>query len=266
MQKKKTGLLCLFIGCFMLLHYSLSAQVSFSVPSDTIQGSQMSYSVPVTVRNFQKIIGAQFTLKWDKSVLSFRSIDQLAFDDLSLNNHFNAQADSGWINFLYLDLGLSGVDLSDNTVLFRVNFDVIGAPCTMSKQTFSNQPTEKEVTDTSSISTSQPVPSEFHDGFVYIEQLTNTYNRQPDVARLHPARPNPFSGSTEVTYSIRRSGMYTRRVLSITGQILWQEAGFNTEGEYQDILPARLFTSPGMYFFQLESEHATSTQKLISSK
>lgn|GEM_PF-1361718 len=266
MQKKKTGLLCLFIGCFLLLHFSLSAQVSFSVPSDTISSSQVNYSVPVTVRNFKKIIGAQFTLRWDKSVLSFRSIDQLAFEDLSLDNHFNAQADSGWVNFLYLDLGLSGVDLADNTVLFRLNFTVIGDPGSRSAQIFTSMPTEKEVTDTSSISTSAPIPSEFVDGFVYVEQLTQTYNKEPDVVRLHPARPNPFSGSTQINYSIKKSGVYTRRVLSGTGQVLWQEANLRTQGEYQELLPARIFSTPGMYFFQLESEYATSTQKLILSK
>lgn len=266
MQRKKTGLLCLFVGCFLLLHYNLSAQVSFSVPSDTISGSQETYSVPVTVRNFQKIIGAQFTLKWDKTILDFQSIDQLAFADLSLENHFNAQPDSGRINFLYLDLGLSGIDLPDDTVLFRVNFAVIGLPGSMSEQVFSNEPTEREVTDTSSINTSEPVPSEFNDGFVYIRQTTNTYNRQPDVALLQPARPNPFSVSPQVKYTIRKSGNYRLRLLSLGGQILWQQERYHTGGVYQEVLPADFFSTPGVYFFQLESEHTISTQKLIFSQ
>lgn len=266
MQKKKTGLLCLFIGCFLLLYNNLSAQVSFSVPTDTISGSQSSYSVPVTVHNFQKIVGAQFTLKWDNSVLGFASIDQLAFEDLSLDNHFNVEPDSGWVNFLYLDLGLSGIDLPDDAVLFRVNFTVIGTPGSTSNQFFADIPTEREVTDTSSITTSEPVPSEFRDGSVYIRQATNTYNRNPEIALLQPARPNPFRSTTQVSYMIQKAGLYTWRVLSASGQVLLQQERYHPRGTYREFLPAQVFSTPGLYFFQLQGAHAVSTQKLIFNR
>lgn len=268
MPMRKTVLLCLFLIPILTLQSTcLSAQVVFSMPSDTIPSSQTSYSVPITVNNFKKIVGAQFTLRWDKKVLQITSIDQLGFDDLSLENHFNLQVDSGWVNFLYLDLGLSGVDLEDGGVLFRANFDVIGNPGDKTSLAFANSPTEREVTDTSSISTSEPVDAEYRDGFLMVEGTTNTtFTNQPDQLRIERCSPNPFREQTQLTFSTREAGNYLLQIFNTAGQQVFQEEAFYPAGTSQYIISKTLLADPGTYIIRIQGKAYVATQKVLLAK
>jgi len=269
MLMRKTVLLCLFIVPILTLQSTrLSAQVVFSMPSDTIPSSQTSYSVPITVRNFNKIVGAQFTLQWNKQVLQITSIDQLGFDDLSLSNHFNLQVDSGWVNFLYLDLGLSGVDLADGAILFRANFDVIGNPGDKTVLTFANTPTQREVTDTSSISTSQPIEAEFKNGFLMVEGgTTNTsFTNQPDQLRIESCAPNPFRDQTQLTFSARQAGTYRLEIFNTAGQRVFREESFYPAGTNQYIISKTLLAEPGTYIVRIQGNAFVATQKVLLAK
>lgn len=268
MPMRKTVLLCLFLVPILTLQSTrLSAQVVFSMPSDTIPSSQHSYSVPVTVSNFHKIVGAQFTLQWDKQVLRITSIDELGFDDLSLQNHFNLQVDSGWINFLYLDLGLTGVDLADGSTLFRANFDVVGQPGDKTILSFANTPTEREVTDTSSISTSQPVDAEYRNGFLMVEGTTNTsFTNKPDQLRIESCSPNPFRDQTQLTFSAREAGNYRLQIFNTAGQQVFQKEAFYPAGTNQYIISKTLLAGPGTYFIRVQGNTYVATQKVLLAK
>lgn len=268
MPMRKTVLFCLFLVPILSLQSTrLSAQVVFSMPSDTIPSSQTSYSVPVTVSNFKKVVGAQFTLQWDKQVLRITSIDELGFDDLSLQNHFNLEVDSGWINFLYLDLGLTGVDLKDGDVLFRANFDVVGNPGDKTNLTFANTPTQREVTDTSSISTSQPIDAEYHNGFLMVEGTTNTtFTNRPDQLRIESCSPNPFRDQTQLTFSTREAGHYRLQIFNTAGQQVLQKEALYPAGTNQYIISKTLLAGPGTYIIRIQGNTYVATQKVLLAK
>jgi len=268
MPMRKTVLLCLFLVPILTLQSTrLSAQVVFSMPSDTIPSSQTSYSVPITVTNFTRIVGAQFTLQWNKQVLQITSIDQLGFDDLSLENHFNLQVDSGWVNFLYLDLGLTGVDLADGDVLFRANFDVIGNPGDKTVLSFANSPTQREVTDTSSISTSQPIDAEFRNGFLMVEGTTNTsFANQPDQLRIESCSPNPFRDQTQLTFSVRDAGRYQLQIFNMAGQQVFQKEAMYPAGTNQYTISKTLLADPGTYIVRIKGDAYVATQKVLLAK
>lgn len=268
MPMRKTVLLCLFLVPILTLQSTcLSAQVVFSMPSDTIPPSQTSYSVPITVSNFKRIVGAQFTLQWYKTVLRITSIDQLGFDDLSLENHFNLQADSGWVNFLYLDLGLTGVDLADGETLFRANFDVVGKPGDKTVLSFANAPIEREVTDTSSISTSEPISAEYRNGFLMVEGTTNThFANQPDQLRIESCSPNPFRDQTQLTFTAREAGNYQLQVFNTAGQQVFSDEDFYPAGTNQYIISKTLLADPGTYIIRIQGKAYVATQKVLLAK
>lgn len=268
MPMRKTALLWLFfVPCLTLQPTLLKAQVTFTMPVDTITTGQSEYSVPVTVQNFKSIVGAQFTVAWDNEVINITSIDQLGFDYLSLDNHFNIEQDSGWVNFLYLDLGLTGVSLEDNQVLFRVNFEVVGLPGDVSTLRFANEPTQREVTDTSSINTSEPVEAIFNDGQLIIEGTTSaTSAAQPDRLRVVRTFPNPFPSDLTVSVFVEEAGAYLLEVLNWTGQVIHQHSVHLAPGITDYLLNPQIFPEAGTHIIRLSGHGLHATQRVLCTK
>ena len=268
MPMRKTALLCLFlIPCLTFSITYLRAQVTFIMPADTILAGQPTHSEPITEKNIKDIVGTQFTLTWDNSVLNISSIDQLGFEDLSLSNHFNIESDSGWINFLYIDLGLTGVSLADDALLFRANFEVVGSPGDETEIRFSDDPTEREVTDTSSISTSQPVEASYENGFLMIEGTTSTNSSShPELLRISEAYPNPFQGNINLSFYAKRSDTYQIEIFNLTGQILYRNPIYLSSGTQDILLGTHLFPEAGTYIIRLSGQNILATQKVLCTK
>lgn len=266
MQMKKTALLWLFIIPVLYTTHTLTAQVTFSIPVDTTLRSSATIEAPITVRNFDRIIGAQFSLRWNPDVLSLQEIDQLGFADLSLDNHFNMKADSGWVSFLYLDLGLTGKDLPDNGVLFNLRFSVIGESGQETAISFSDFPTEREVTDTSSISTSEPIVATFQDGYLSVEGAvgtTATVQVDPQRLRITNSQPNPFQQELLLDLFFAEAGRYQVQVVDLSGREVFGQDHFWASGQQRLVLGADQFPHTGLYFIRLAGHGLTAVQKVL---
>lgn len=90
--------------------------------------------VPITVKNFKDIEGAQSKLKWDPAVLKIKQpIPPLKYDALPNNSFNTAGLGVGELSFVWV-AGTSGaVTIADGQRLMEVCFDVIGAAGTMSQ-------------------------------------------------------------------------------------------------------------------------------------
>lgn len=104
----------------------------------------------VTVDNFSDIIGVQFSLAYDPGQLEFVSIGNFGLPGLTINNFGTPGPNGtspGQVSLTWTDQTFNGVDLADGTVLFQVCFNAIGTPGTNAPVTFSNSPTNLEITD-----------------------------------------------------------------------------------------------------------------------
>lgn len=101
--------------------------------------------LPVTVNNFDNILGAQFSINYNAGVLDFLEFDNintslLGFSPDDLSVPFPGAVSFDWLN----PLG-EGVSLPDGSTLFEVCFQVVGS--TSSSLSFSNSPTTIQVID-----------------------------------------------------------------------------------------------------------------------
>ena len=89
---------------------------------------------------------------------------------------------------------------------------------------------------------------------------------QPGQFTLAQNYPNPFNPSTTIEYSLDRSGIVTLKIYNILGQEVGTLVnGFQNVGSYLAVFNASGFSS-GIYFYRLQSEKLSQTQKMILMK
>jgi Secretion system C-terminal sorting domain/Carboxypeptidase regulatory-like domain len=93
-----------------------------------------------------------------------------------------------------------------------------------------------------------------------------TSTAQPEQFTLAQNYPNPFNPSTTIEYSLDRSGIVTLKIYNILGQeVTTLVNGFQNAGSYRAVFNASSLSS-GIYFYRLQSEKLSQTQKMILMK
>ncbi len=88
----------------------------------------------------------------------------------------------------------------------------------------------------------------------------------PDKFYLNQNYPNPFNNSTQITFGIKKKGIYKLAVYDVTGKLIDELFNQNLEsGEYKTDFNAEKLSS-GIYFYRLESNKAIITKKLVLLK
>lgn len=98
------------------------------------------FAVNITVQNFTDIIGLQFGMKWDPSVIKFDTVAN--FDpnlQLNFNNNFGPVIINDTLTFVWFNF--AGLNLPDNTTIFTVYFDLVGKAGDLTKFEFISTPT-----------------------------------------------------------------------------------------------------------------------------
>ncbi|MCB0571902.1 MAG: gliding motility-associated C-terminal domain-containing protein [Phaeodactylibacter sp.] len=110
------------------------------------------FCVEVTTENFTDVVGMAFTMNYNASHLQFMSVSNLNpnLPGFSVDGNFgtpNSGLNPGFITVNYFNLSLEGIDLPNNSVLFELCFQAIGADATCSDITFTSDITSIEISD-----------------------------------------------------------------------------------------------------------------------
>lgn len=125
------------------------------ISKETVQFGNTA-CVSITAQDFRDIVGLQFSITFDRSVLQYADI-QIANTPLGLtlvsgtsggNINRNAALTNGVIVMLWEDPSLAGVSLDDDTELFKICFNTLKEGVGL--VAFQNMPTPFEVTDKNS--------------------------------------------------------------------------------------------------------------------
>ncbi len=110
------------------------------------------FCVEVTAENFTDIVGLAFTMNYDPSQLQFMSVSNLNpnIPDFSVAAHFGTPISGlqpGSITVNYFNNDLTGINLPNNAVLFKLCFRANGLNNTCSDLFFSSAITQIEISD-----------------------------------------------------------------------------------------------------------------------
>lgn len=261
-MKRTTGKLFLLSFLWLLSNLSAKAQISLFFNDQQAYPSTIIYA-DLKVTDFTNILGAQFSIHWDPTVLSFQAVEQFGIEDMTPEENFGMTSIAeGRLGFLWYDESLQGMSLNDSTTLFSIKFEVIGEPFSTSEIVFASTPSAIEIADIEDVLETILVP-----GNVEVTNPTNTvFNSAPEKIKVENSFPNPFATSTRIGFSLRNSATIRLIVTDIRGKVVFEETRPFSGGTQAIDLPESIFPESGTYFYQMRSKDFTVSQKLIHIK
>jgi hypothetical protein len=182
-------------------------------------------SVPVRVEQFQGIMGFQFAIQWDPSILEYQSISGLSLPGFAVGGIGTQNASNGELRISWHDTSLSGLTLPNGSAIFTLNFTAIGPPGSSTPVDISptNLPFEVVYQDSATLSISGINDV---DGLVEIAGVQNAVTLQADIAGVFctnqagfasqiavPIRVENFNDITSLQFTFR----WNPQVLSYQG-------------------------------------------------
>lgn len=136
MNYKKSLNLDRYMRCFATLLLLLFTVFNVSASEDTVYIEMQDliiengeeFTIDVKISGFENVVGAQFTVNYDKNVLNYLDVDNFAIASINENNNFGIpQPENGTISFLWYDFLAQGVTIDDESTLFRMRFIGVGS-------------------------------------------------------------------------------------------------------------------------------------------
>ena len=185
----------LILGCALLLFGHVHA-VTFQT-SDHATDPGSSITVPVKVSGFSGVTSFQFTLAWHPEVLQYVDNGDYGLAFLRSGSFGKTRVSQGKLTVGWDDEELEGKALGDGTTLFTVTFNAVGINGSTSSLSFSDDPTQREVSVDFSI-----VGFNSTAGTVQVGELLVG---EPPSISVHPISQLVTVG-TSATLSVQASG------------------------------------------------------------
>lgn len=253
-----------FLFLSLLLGIQMKAQsVSFWAPKDSILANADVYRADIQVTNFKFIVGTQFNIAWDSTLLQLDSVGNFGLP-LKVDDHFGLVSKSkGVLSFQWFDESLKGVTLPDKRSIFSLYFKVKGLRGIKSPITFVDTPTNIRETADSSY---KAVTAFYVDGFVFLKMgaTSNVASIDPNQLRIENAFPNPVSsGEMSINWFSTISGIVEYSLTDSKGSVIkrWQN-NIGTGKQYFS-LPVSDFPAKGFYNLQIKQGGFQSNQQII---
>ena len=177
----------MFKKLFSIILFNISLNVGGTeLYMDSLQsttGSQIS--MPVYVNGFTDITSMQGSITFDAAVISYLNVANFNLSGLSSFNFGTTQTGQGILTYSWYDASLQGVTVTDSTLLFSIDFTVIGTSGQNSSVSFSNTPTSLEVVDNISALPSFNLTNGYItvDFISFIEDKVSTISIFPNIVR-----------------------------------------------------------------------------------
>lgn len=237
---------------------SLNAQqnVIITVSSDTVNLGD-TVCLPVTVQNFEKILGAQMVLNWDSSALEFISIEEtgISTDPLTLFD-YNYLVTEQRVRWTWEDIDplYEGTTAEDGSIFFIACFRALQAGvkgtvvCNGSGLPVSSPVAIEDYQGANLYGANTPVP-----GMVCINEPSPVINiAEQSTIRISP---NPFSHSLQIS----NNGPGLFQLADMSGRTVFSVLNPATSG--QILLPELL---PGVYVARwIEQDGKVFSLKMI---
>lgn len=238
--------------------YCAFAQPTFLFP-DYSDEQGATVGVVLKVVNFENIVSTQFSIHWNPEVLSYNGVSGFAIPMTSEENFGTPFVENGILTFSWLDMTLHGYTLADSTNLFTIEFDIIGAMGDTTGIRFADEPTIREIADT----TFTAIPTVFDDGMVEVISPNSIADPVNAPFYIRECYPNPFKEHTEVKLHIAQATNAHISITNTQGQTVWEDNRHFNAGDQTFSLKKEIFPVTGTYYLRLQSNEFAVTQKLI---
>ncbi len=88
-------------------------------------------------------------------------------------------------------------------------------------------------------------------------------NNTEQTFKLYQNKPNPFNGSTTVSFEIPKSTVATLSVMDVTGRVLWTYTDEFNKGTQSIIISEKDINATGVLYYQLDAGDFSAIKKMI---
>ena len=255
--------LAIVVLLFFLSYAASSGQVTVFSPH-VIGDTDQTVKVEVKVMNFASMLNTQFTLQFDSLILEFLGVGDYGIFNINPQSFGIPQGafptPNGIVTFAWIaDNVITGQTLADSSVLFTVEFKIIGSNGEVSPIHFSDDPTYLEFGDTSGMAISYVA----YDGSVTVSGTSDVEEIITEDFIFYPIFPNPARADAQLRFRLERASQTSIRIFDMAGSEIYQRSDSWGRGIQSLVLPKELFPAAGTYFAHLTTEHAQAVQKLI---
>lgn len=239
----------------MLAAFGLTAQVTITTPNMEVDpGSTVNLDVKVS--SSESIVGMQFTVKWDSTVLDYVKVKELELPStMGLSNHFG-DLGNGILTFVWTEENLNGLVLGSDAVIFTIQFTAIGSNGSSTLIEIMGDPTLIEV------ATSDEVLDVNLDlGTVNVGTVSTTESYTTDFT-LFQNTPNPVTDFTNFTFELKNRTDADLSIYDTTGKLILVQST-NGSGLQTITIQRSAFPAAGTYFYELKTDNAIARRKLI---
>jgi hypothetical protein len=257
--------LILLLVFWLFACFPLAAQVGFSLPVLNNVRSGVFVDIPVRVTDFNRVISAQFAIRWDPKVLRFEEVNQPMLSGIDLKESFGLSnaLDSGLLRFRWINL--IGPTLANNTPIFNMRFSVVGGVNTSTTLTFTElRPVlffEVILLDNTTFTFEQS-RSKIRNGSVAIGFTLSDKEAKKNAAQTRVA-PNPFHDYTRVTFEGMTDTPQTIRLTDLSGKVILSKTLTPLEAETGIVIDNAGLEQPGVYWLQVQTARSSWVKPLV---
>ncbi len=246
---------------FFFVNIAVTAQspidsAYISVPD--VQAQQGNILViPIKLSTFDKFYGAQFSLKWDTTMLQYQGVSDFGLPQTTATDNFGTiGTSSGKLAFLWYDKSAqsSGLDPIQNKNIFSVKLKVIGGNNKQTALTVTNDPSVIEILNKKNLS----MKTDKKAGKISIGTV-NTSDFDFIDTKLYNVYPNPLnSGNAKLQLDIAQATNVNIAFYDISGKNIFHINNFYNIGTHFVEIGKSQFPQAGIYTYNVTTSFGES--------
>ena len=257
----------------VILLFALGTTVSYAqmvlYADEVVASPEDQITMNIKTTNFTDVIGIQFSVRWDDTVLEFVEVNNFALPNVTVNS-FGGVADPNnpnpdsthYLTFLWDDGSLAGFDIEDNEAVFSIVFNIIGEANTSSPLDISSSPLFIEALAIVNGSIT-PISVSSNDGKVDVLLSSLEDPNGLIIGGSATIQPNPFKSNFRFGIEMAESSNVLFKFYSLDGKLIHSKERVLRSGKQQIEFDANIFNSFGTYLLIVENQQFKLTKMLF---
>lgn len=211
------------------------------------------YEIPFTVRNYEQIIAAQLTYRFDPMVLEYlgwQGGELPGFNEQNIGDAYLADGILG-LGWFSLNPYTFGPDQELFRLVFRAKADAASLGALLN------------IDGTLAGNIAYNLDEEMYSFELVVESTTSIAQPEQEPFILYQNRPNPFNGLTVISFRLPTSDSGVLRIFDAAGKEVFFIEGDYNSGYNEVLIEANDLPAKGLYYYQLETSNYTASRRMI---
>lgn len=238
-----------------------STTIGFSTDSQHANNGDI-ITIPVRINRFNNISGFQFTFSWNPEVLEFITSGNASLD----LNFGTTQVSNGKLSALWSTENIDGITLSDGSIICILTFRVVGEQGSNTLLAINSEMSSAEAYNNNI----EELILEINAGTITVNGITSIDNTENSDYSLVQNSPNPFSESTQISFTIPSNEEVSIEIYDMIGNKVIAFKNQYTNGKHRIVWDGSNFEGSkvvsGTYFCKMQTSKFTKVIKMTYLK